>query len=756
MILPSPLKTLLKNNLLWTKSCLNRNLISPFVRGEKVSKANIISPTTSTLSQKTTRAEPAYPTEEASPTAEVAEEESTPSHPVVQPNPQISLSNCNPQPAGGNLSRYLSNWKNITHDSFVLNVVSEGYKIQILNSDIHLSPIISTPSKEKKVAILAEINSLLDRGFVSKIPHCSDHIISRVFIVPKKNGKNRMIIDLSRLNNFIKKVSFKMEDKTVIQSLIKENDFLVSIDLTDAFLSISLHESSKKFVVFEIDGQRYCYNRLVFGLTSSPRIFSKILKPAINFLRNNGIKISFYLDDIFICASSKSLALDHMNQTISLLTSLGFSINFEKSNLVPSHSMEHLGFLWNSTSMSISFPVDKLSHLKSLARCCLHGLSSLRTLAKLMGVLVSCGNSFAFAPLHYRSFQFCLLDGLRSCSSWDQTWPLSQDAIDDLLWWVHCSPLDICPVSFRNLNYDLTLYCDSSSFMWGATLSSGEIISGQWSKSESKEHINCLELRTVLLSVVHFLDLIKNKSILIRSDNSTAVSYINKMGGTHSFSLCSIALELWGFLQKNNISCHALHIKGSENSAAHFLSRFSHLHEYGLSPSAFQVLYNLLPFKLSMDLFASKFNAKLPHYVSLLEDNLATFINAFSCEWKNGSYLFPPIPMIPKVVSKILRDNIEFCVLITPAWDGMPVLPLIELNLICSPIFINASHLVGRLPFRHQSHLMAWCISSSSVSRRTFQRMSSKLLKHFIGHRTCNKKYLNYMKLHFLLVLWTL
>ena len=140
--------------------------------------------------------------------AEVAEEESSPALSVTLPNLQPSL--INSQPAGGELSRYIINWRNITKDSFVLNVVSEGYKIQILNSDIHLSPIISTPSKEKKVAILAEINSLLERGFISKISHSPDQIVSKVFIVPKKNGKNRMIIDLSRLNKYIKKVSLKM------------------------------------------------------------------------------------------------------------------------------------------------------------------------------------------------------------------------------------------------------------------------------------------------------------------------------------------------------------------------------------------------------------------------------------------------------------------------------------------------------------------------------------------------------------------
>ena len=154
-----------------------------------------------------------------------------------------------------------------------------------------------------------------------------------------------MIIDLSHLNRQIVKVHFKMEGLDTIKCLIAKDDFMASIDLADAFLSIALHSSSKRFTVFEIFGQRYCFNVLPFGFTSSPRIFSKILKPVISFLRAKGFKITSYLDDIFLCAASYSLLSSQVEVCIDLLVSLGFSPNYTKSCLFPSQEIVHLGYV---------------------------------------------------------------------------------------------------------------------------------------------------------------------------------------------------------------------------------------------------------------------------------------------------------------------------------------------------------------------------------------------------------------------------
>jgi hypothetical protein len=174
------------------------------------------------------------------------------------------------------------------------------------------------------------------------------------------------------------KVSFQMETHSKIIELLQHNDYMASIDLSDAFFSIPIHDSCKKFLSFEFDGSQYSYNVLPFGFTSSPRIFSKMLKPAIIYLRSQGIKISFYLDDIFLCSSSSNVLQSHVKFTIELLINLGFSPNYKISSLKPSRSLLHLGYIWDSTSMTISIPPEKVTLTKKHASNILSSTPTLR------------------------------------------------------------------------------------------------------------------------------------------------------------------------------------------------------------------------------------------------------------------------------------------------------------------------------------------------------------------------------------------
>ena len=149
----------------------------------------------------------------------------------------------------------------------------------------------------------------------------------------KINGLSRMIIDLSALNEFVHKVSFKMEGLPDIKFLIDKNDFMISIDLADVFFSVPLHKESKSYAVFQYKDYCYQYNVLPFGLTSSPRIFCKDLRLVIVYLRVQGIRISAYLD-IIVVSHSKQQLLCHVEEILKLLSELGFAVNFEKSSLV--------------------------------------------------------------------------------------------------------------------------------------------------------------------------------------------------------------------------------------------------------------------------------------------------------------------------------------------------------------------------------------------------------------------------------------
>ena len=75
---------------------------------------------------------------------------------------------------------------------------------------------------------------------------------------------------------------------------------MASIDLSDAFYSIPLHPTSRKYATFHFNNHRYAFNVLPFGLTTSLRVFCKMLRPFMIHLRTQGLKTAAYMDAIFI------------------------------------------------------------------------------------------------------------------------------------------------------------------------------------------------------------------------------------------------------------------------------------------------------------------------------------------------------------------------------------------------------------------------------------------------------------------------
>ena len=77
------------------------------------------------------------------------------------------------------------------------------------------------------------------------------------------------------------------------------------------------------------------------------------------------------------------------------------------------------------------------------------------------------------------------------------------------------------------------MFTDTSKEGWGADLNN-HTARETWSLPESKPHINYLELKAVFLALKEFKDLCSEKIVLVATDNTTLVSYINKEGGMRS------------------------------------------------------------------------------------------------------------------------------------------------------------------------------------------------------------------------------
>lgn len=106
----------------------------------------------------------------------------------------------------------------------------------------------------------------------------------------------------------------------------------------------------------------------VFGITSAPRTFTKVLLPLIALLREKGLRVSHYLDNIILLAHSRQTMLMHQELLVTTLQMFGWVINLPKSRLLPSQRMVFLGALLGTVRNSVSLPQDKMISIQARVR----------------------------------------------------------------------------------------------------------------------------------------------------------------------------------------------------------------------------------------------------------------------------------------------------------------------------------------------------------------------------------------------------
>ena len=192
-----------------------------------------------------------------------------------------------------------------------------------------------SPHSIRGVALNQELQNLLQKGAVEPAPQ-SPGFYSRLFLVKKASGSWRPIIDLSTLNGFITSSRFHMETPRSVLNSIRPGDWMISLDLQDAYLQVPVHHDSRRYLRFVVDEKTFQFRVLCFGLTTAPQVFTRIMAPVSAILHRHGVRMLRYLDDWLILASSKIACLQSRDRLLSVCTEPGIQVNLTKSSLVPS------------------------------------------------------------------------------------------------------------------------------------------------------------------------------------------------------------------------------------------------------------------------------------------------------------------------------------------------------------------------------------------------------------------------------------
>ena len=443
-------------------------------------------------------------------------------------------------------------------------------------------------------------------------------IINALGAVPKKDSNEvRMIMDCSRpptmnANSYIDLEHYKYVTVDDAANLCQPGCWLAKVDLKQAYRSVGTHPDS-----WRVTGMSWCFNgsknptylydkRLPFGARASPMIFHRLTQAVCRMMANRGYTVLAYLDDFLIIEPTQLRCRTAFDMLVSLLESLGFTINWTKV-VYPSQCLTFLGVEMDTVKCELRLPNDRVSELLSLCKeTILRRKCSKRQLQRLLGKL----NWAARVVRGGRIFLRRLITLANSVKHSYHRVYLNLSARADLLWWTSLLPAHNCKTLFPSATPELP-----TPVLTDASLSGGGCVWGadwmyiNWALDNPALyplHINYKETFTIILAAHRWAPFWSGYRVVVKSDSQVAAAILNK--GTSRCPLIMAWIRYLFWLKEYfSFSLSIEHIPGSINTLADSISRLDDVRHWpefqawlSKSPSSQDLKSHMSPLSLAL------------------------------------------------------------------------------------------------------------------------------------------------------------
>ena len=209
-----------------------------------------------------------------------------------------------------------------------MEVLQWGYCVPFMSAPpLSLEPIPLPsygPNSIRGKALKKEVQSLLQKGAVELSPLPSPCFYSWLFVVMKAWRSWRPVIDLSTFNLRVLKSPFKMETLQSVLLSVRGGDWMVSLDLKDAYLQVPIHPDSSKYLRFVALNQVYQFKALCFGLSTAPQVFTRVMPPVSTFLHRLDIRIQHLFRRLAYSNSFSSFGSSGFGHSLTTMPRTGY------------------------------------------------------------------------------------------------------------------------------------------------------------------------------------------------------------------------------------------------------------------------------------------------------------------------------------------------------------------------------------------------------------------------------------------------
>lgn len=535
---------------------------------------------------------------------------------------------------------------------------------------------------EDRAWLTNEIRRLQDLGTITDM--IEPAFVCPVFLRPKPGPRKwRLIHDLRALNSALTPPPrVRFEGWESILPHLREADWLYSVDLEDAYHHVPMHDNLASRCCFRHEGRTFAFRALPFGLSWSPAVFTKLLRPVLRAMRSRGFFVTAYLDDLFGREATRHRAEESLALLLQLLGALGVKVSAKHGPPGVTQKLDHLGLTINTVSFTVGLPVERVDRIEEVFRQGVDAWMRTGRLPSRLTMRLQGSTAAALIAVSAGKASTRALAHLRRCGVG------LPELLAELLWWrdnlrFHCER------SLHSTHARWIITTDASPTGYGAILQPltegggrEEHIAGLFTTTE-RALPQALREGTAVLHVLSACFPQRQDmptGILVRTDSIFTVALVR--GGSHSsHGAVRLTKQIHDLLARRNLRAEATHIRGVQNYVADALSRQEGTTEWPANPLVIQWAQQLEgPFDL--DIFASAVHhvRNVPYVTSYAEDRAAAWCDAFSRAWLELGNVFanPPLGMIGRALLWAEQHGLpkKLCVL-HPRWPSAVWWPLL-------------------------------------------------------------------------------